>query len=635
MLAPMKKISSRTRFAAVAALLASLALASAACAPAHFRKGDALAKEGKWEEALTEYREVAKKNQSNSSLKRVSRAEKEVSEDFVKRGIEAAAAGSMAEAAEWWKQANEIRPKSERIRVVIAEHAPKLETCGADAVRSKKWEGAFRCYEALQIAYPDRFDLTEKIEQAHKKFAVELDQEAQALAKKGLTGAALVLEMRTRHHDPMHPSAFERETLYRKQVQAASLVNVRDVSMNDNGHWGLGAYLAPELSGRLGEYPPYGPTKNPQAKEAVFVVSVEDFAWWDDVNHGISRKEIAEPKVSGKGKVANPEHVAQKALVEAIGQQVREMELAAGKMPSIPEPTPTPDPNAVKSPWKDAPEESDAAPDPASGAGTTDTKSGRSGKKSDVSEKVNQAGRDEMTKLTAKAAKSGKKAVRKTGGAKSAGTKKGKDADAAAAASKASRRAPAARVPTDEQIEAKLKAYDAARKKLEELPETVTPAEAAAAWYLQWKEVTRTVEARVRFEVRESDFSEPVSQVVTLQVKGKDRSHAGNEERKVEADALEIDSVEALTQALARKLADPGIDTLRQARDRRAEWWIERGRDARANRNEDEALDMYVRALFARGTTDPEGSAGLPGDVATVVAVRLEHGSFRDLVAGP
>ena len=607
----MKTTTSRTRFA-LPALLATLALAAAACAPAHFRKGDSLAKEGKWEEALAEYREVAKKNQTNSALKRVSRAEKEVAEALVKRGIDAAAAGSMPEAAEWWKQASDIRPKSERIRVVIAEHAPKLETCGADAVAAKRWENAFRCYEAMQIAYPDRLDLTEKIEKAHKKFALDLDAEAQALAKKGLTGAALVLEMRTRHHDPLHPTAFDREAQYRKQVQTASLVNVRDVSVNDNGHWGLGAYLAPELNGRLGEFPPYGPTKNPQAKEAVFVVAVEEFAWWDDVNHGFSRKEVADAKSTSREKVPNPEREAQKALVEELGKQVRAMELAAGKTPSIPEPTPTPDPNAPKNPWKDAPEESTSpAPAPSKDAAKNDD-ANASG-----AERMNQAGRE--------LAAAPKKKATKTSAKKKDDAKKPETS---------TKKGPAPRIPTDEQIASKLAAYDEARKKLESLPETVSGAEAAAAWYLPWKEVTRTVEARVRFEIRESDFSEPLAHVVTLTSMAKDKTHAGNADHKVEADALDLASVEALTQQLATKLADPGIDTLRQARDRRAERWIERGREARANRNEDEALDMYVRALFARGATN-EGNEALPGDVATVVAVRLEHGSFRDLVAGP
>lgn len=609
MLAPMTITTPRTRFAALAALLASVALAAAACAPAHFRKGDSLAKEGKWEEALAEYREVAKKNQTNSALKRVARAEKEVAESLVKRGIEAAKAGSVPEAAEWWKQANEIRPGTERLRMVIAEHAPKLESCGGDAVKAKRWENAFRCYEAMQIAYPDRLDLTERIEQAHKKFAVDIDLEAQALAKKGLTGAALVLEMRTRHHDPLHPTAFERETQYRKQVQASSLVNVASVSMNDNGHWGLGAYLTPQLSRRLGEFPPYGPTKNAQAKEAVYIVTIEEFAWWDDVSHGITRKEIADAKSAGKEKVANPEHVAQAELVATLAKQVRAMELAAGREPSVPEPTPTPDPNAPKSPWKDAPE------DPAAATKDDATKDDatKSEKTDEQPEKVNQAGRD----------------TKKKSGKKKAGKKATEDKPAATG-----KKMPAPRVPTDEQIAAKLEAYDDARKKLEELPAQVSPAEAALAWYLPWKEVTRTVEARVRFEVRESDFSEPLSQVVTLQVTSKDRANDAFAAHKVEANALELDSLEALTQALSKKLADPGIDTLRQARDRRAERWIERGRDARANKNEDEALDMYVRALFARGVNE-EGKHELPGDVATVVAVRLEHGSFRDLVAGP
>ena len=543
-----------------------LVLLISACATGHVRTGDRLAKEGKWEEALAAYRTAKKESATNRVFKRIERAEIAIAEGYVRKGVEAAKADAMPEAAEWWKQASELRPNDRKpgsARVVIAEHAAKLEACGQASMKAKKWENAFRCYEALQIAYPDRFDLSEKIEKAHKQFAAQLDENAQKLADKGLTGAALVVSMRSRAHDPLQADAFERESRYRKELAATSLIDVDGVTLDDRGFWGLGAYLKPALTRRLGEYPPYGPTKNPKAQAAVFVVTVEDFGWWDDVSHGVTKKAVENAKpAEGEEKVANPEHAVQKALVVTLEREVKAMETAAA-----PEPTPEPE----------------------------------------------EDGGDAKGKKRKKSSKSAKK------------TTKAKDAGDDA------KLAPPPRTPTQEQIAKKRTALEAAKAKLAELPETVTPAEAAAHRFVPWTDVTRIVEARVRFEVREADFSEPVVKTLTLQVEAKDRTHGGSAEHGEEADKLEVASVEELVAQLAEKLAGPGTETLAEARARRADRWIERGRAARTAGSEDEALDLYVRALFARGVEGGE----LPGDAATVLAVRLEKASVQDIVAGP
>ena len=516
--------------------VALLPVPLASCAPSHLRAGDGLAKQGKWEEALVEYKSAAEKKPTNSALKRIAKAEKQISDTYLEKGIQAAKAGSMPEAAEWWKQSFEVRPTATRLRVVISENTSKLETCGSNAARDKKWEDSFRCYEALRIAYPDRMDLAEHIDSGHRELARDLDEQAQALAKRGLVGAALVLEIRTRHHDPLHPSAFARESTYRKTLQTSSLVNVPSVSVEDGGYWALGGYLAPALSARLGEHPPYGPTKKATSAPAVFVATIEDFVWWDDVTHGVSAQEIEKPKTSkSKDKVPNPEHAAWKTLVEELEKQGKALEAAAAK------------------------------------------------------------------------------------GAAAAPPKKG-----------AKKVTPVARPPTAEQLEWQKTALEDAKTKLATIAETIEPSAAGRTWYLPWKQVRRVVEARVKFELRESDFEEPLTKTVTLSSEATDRAHAAFEEHDMAADALQVPSVEDLTRELAGKLATPGIETLRDARDRRAERWINLGREARL-KSEDEALDLYVRAIFARGA---EGEA-LPGDAATIVAIRLERGSFKDILAGP
>lgn len=551
-------MTSRALRLALAAVLLSLTVA---CASGHVREGDRFAKQGKYEDALVEYRAAQKIQATNRVLKRINKVEKTLSEIWVKKGLEAAKAGAMGEAAGWWSKAAEVRPNDTKPgspRVVIAENAAKLEVCGDEAMKERKWEESFTCWETLRIAYPDRIDLQTRIDEAKKMFAADLDRDAQALAKKGLTGAALVLAMRARTYDPLQEGGFSREQKYRAELASASLVNIASVAMEDRGHWALAGYLAPAIEKRLASHPPYGPTTNPLATQAAFAAAIEQFAWWDEQLHGYTKKE-SDAKPADSKKQPNPEHAAQKVVVEKLEKELKQMEAAAKAGAAAPAAVATPAP-----------------------------------------------------------------AVKPAGG-------KGKAAAAPVATPPPAKRTLASRAPGAGDVEKKRKELDAARAKLASMPEQTDAGTAASAYYLPWTEVTRVVEATVRFEVREPDFGEPVTKTVTLRVTSKDRTNAADEAHKIAADPLELRAVEDLVRELAKDLAGPGTAMLEEARERRAERWIQKGREAHAKGGADESLDCYVRALFAKGV---EGGS-LPGDAATHVAIRLEEGSFRDIVAGP
>ena len=539
------------------ALAALVLLFACSCAGSHVREGDKLVKAGKYEEALVSYHQAEKVQATNRVLKRIAKAEKKLVEVWIKNGLDAAKSGEMGEAADWWKRAAELRPNDSRTRVVIAENASKLEIAGERAMNAKKWEESFRCWEALRVAYPDRFDLTQKIDEAKKMFAADLDRDAQALAKKGLTGAALVLSMRALTYDPLQDGGFVRQNQYRNQLAIASLVNITVPAVDDRGHWAMGSYLVPALTRRLGEYPPYGPTKKPEAAQAMFAVTVEEFGWWDEVTYGYTKKEEA-GKAASKEKQPSSERAAQKTIVEKLEKELKTMEALAARATPTPAPAPTPEPPKDKK-----------------GA-------------------------------------------------------KGKEPATAAAAAPV-KRSLSARAPTAEEIAKKRAALEEALAKYLKLPELVDADIAATVWYLPWQEVTRVVEARVRFEVLEMDIGEPVTKTLTLRTTSQDRTHAGDPAHVVVPDSLVLRPVEDMVRDLAADFGGPGTETLLLARTRRADKLIERGREARAKGNEDEALDLYVRAIFAKGV---EGGT-LPGDVATAVAIRLENGSFRDIIGGP
>src|SRR5688500_13924780 len=253
----------------------ALLLLSAACGPRNVRKGDDAARKGDWEKALEQYRAAAAKQKTNANLDKLQRAEKEVSILYVDRGLAAGAAGKWGEAGEWWNKALALRPVDSRKlapKQVITDHAAQLEKYGEEKVAAKEFQDAFRAWDPLLRVFPSNAELIQKSDAAHKEFAAGLDAKASELYAQGFLGAALVAQLRVLHHDPLHPTAYQRTDEWRKALQEKNRIALPNVTMQDNGFWGVGDALLPQLEARLGEYPPYGPTKAKNAVPGAFVV---------------------------------------------------------------------------------------------------------------------------------------------------------------------------------------------------------------------------------------------------------------------------------------------------------------------------------------------------------------------------
>ncbi len=540
--------------------LVLLAFLLSGCAGRYLKRGDALARKGQWEEALQEYRHAAEIRKSNLILDRVAKAEREVAAGYVRRGNEAFAAGRVADAADLWRSGFEMQkgksPRRDSGREAILANAPALEAHAEKATQEKRWEEAFRCYAALIPVLPARADLSEKNDEAHRALARDLVANADALSRRGLVGAALVAELRALRHDPLHPTAFEQAERYRRTLAMRHQVSIEAVTIDDRGWWGLGNLLLPRLSKLLGSYPPYGPTKNPLAVPGIFLVTVEEFGWWDENLYGVEKRKLPKKEAASAERVPNPERAAQAKVVAELEREVAAMEAAI------------------------------AAATPAE-----ETKDAKKGKKGD----------------TAKAPV--------------ADAKKG-DKKAKGAAAEPERRVLAARTPTLEQLQRKKAELEKARASLAAMPETLEAKAAPEHWYLPWIETTRTVEARVRFEVREPDFPEPVVKVLTLRVEAKDRGHAAYDAHAVKADPMEVPHVEALTEQLAEKLTG-GVEVIADARARRAQRLLARGQVAPSI---DEALDAYVEALFVAGPK------GLTREASSLVVSHLESPKLDEVV---
>lgn len=165
-----------------------------------------------------------------------------------------------------------------------------------------------------------------------------------------------------------------------------------------------------------------------------------------------------------------------------------------------------------------------------------------------------------------------------------------------------------------------------AKRVLEQLPAKVPPPPPAPTWTLAWKETTRSVTARVRFEVTEPDFPEPMVLTLTETISKTDRAHDGSAKHHVAPDALKLPGYDELVAELAKKL-EHGANVVGDARERRVNTLIERGRDHLHHGRDSEALDAFVAVLFLMG---PQA---LPQDAAAFVAKSLEHDRFKDVVA--
>lgn len=165
-----------------------------------------------------------------------------------------------------------------------------------------------------------------------------------------------------------------------------------------------------------------------------------------------------------------------------------------------------------------------------------------------------------------------------------------------------------------------------AQRVLEQLPAKVPPPPPAPTWSLAWKDTTRSVTARVRFEITEPDFPEAMVLTLTETIAKTDRTHDGSAKHHVAPDALKLAGYDELVAELAKKL-EHGTNVIGDARERRVTTLLEKGRDDLHHGRDSEALDAFVAVLFLMGPH------ALPEDAAAFVAKTLEHDRFKDVVA--
>ncbi|HVO31001.1 MAG TPA: hypothetical protein VMV18_09700 [bacterium] len=177
-------------------------------------------------------------------------------------------------------------------------------------------------------------------------------------------------------------------------------------------------------------------------------------------------------------------------------------------------------------------------------------------------------------------------------------------------------------------VDAKRKEISAAKVALAALPATVPPPPLPKTWNLPWTEVTRTVTARVKFELREKDMDQPVTVTMTRTVSHTDRTHDGNGVQGVMPDPLELPSFDAMCAELAGQFTD-GANVIAQARTRRVEKLLANGRAKHAMGNDDEALESYIDAMFIAGPN------ALPADAQDLVGKASDVDSMDQIVAPP
>ena len=159
------------------------------------------------------------------------------------------------------------------------------------------------------------------------------------------------------------------------------------------------------------------------------------------------------------------------------------------------------------------------------------------------------------------------------------------------------------------------------------MPVNVDRSEFRDVWILPWSDVTRVLEARVRFELTLVD-DEPILVAETKQVRATDRRHRGNKTHATPSDPLELPGVRVLERQLA-KLCVEETDVFGSALARRAARLLAIGRKARDEGERDAALDAFTEALFCLGP------AKLPEDAATLIRERTEIDDLRRIVSGP
>lgn len=167
-----------------------------------------------------------------------------------------------------------------------------------------------------------------------------------------------------------------------------------------------------------------------------------------------------------------------------------------------------------------------------------------------------------------------------------------------------------------------------AKTYLATLPATVAPQPLPKTWQLPWTEVTRTLTARVRFELREKDMDQPITMTLTRKITHTDKTHDGNGPQGLMPKSLELPTFDAMYGELSDQMIE-GTQVIAQARSRRVERLLAQGRAKHAMGNDDEALEAYIESMFILG---PEA---LPSDAAELVGKASEEDNIQQIVAPP
>lgn len=506
-------------------VVAPLTIAAAAvllggCAThAPIKQADTIAKTGDWEAALTGYRAALKEQPNDKTInERVHKAEIEVAKIYLQRASEANDAGRLGEAGDLWKKAYDLDGDpdfQQQIKDAISANESALEYFGDISMDYYSYDDAIGAYGALLIVEPQSVDLIERYRAAKREYAGDLSLTAEDLSKRNLRGAALVASLRALQNDPMTPGAFDRATSLRKELVGATKVSLPEVKVEDHGYRALGLALVPKLAPKLNAWPPYGPTRDPNAIKGAFVATIEEFSKEETSKKGVDQMPNTLPQPTEP--VPNPEILVQKKKIAGLQRELHKLRDDLKKtLPS------------------------------------------KDGKRS----RMSLTKRKRLAQLEEQRRQAGLVAARK--------------------------------------VDAKRKEIAAAKVALAALPPTVPPPPLPKTWDLPWKEVTRTVTARVKFELRESDMDEPVTTTITRTVTHTDRTHEGNGEQGVMPDALDLPGWDAMCAEVASQFVD-GTQVIAQARTRRVEKLLAQGRAKHAMGNDDEALEAYIDAMFILG----------------------------------
>lgn len=516
---------------------------TAGCAAKKVRQADAVAKQGNWEEALAEYRVAAAEHPNDKKInERIQQASREVALLDVKKAETSNAAGKLGEAGDLWKQALDLTDDPtvrQSVTDSIGANASALEYYGDISSQFYSWQDAIGAYGALLIVRPNDVDLLERYRQAKREFAGDLNLASDELNRKDLAGAALVASLRALQNDPMQSGAFDRVANLRRTIAGRSKVALNEVKIEDKGYHGLGLALSPKLTRKIADYPPYGPTKDPEAVPAVFVVTIDSF----DKSETEAKGEDVLPNEipPSKEPVPNPAVAEQQKKIEKLVADLGGMQSDLKKlMPpkSAQRPTPSTHKKAL-------------APD---------------------AEAKRLAGLDLARK-----------------------------------------------------IDAKRKDIAAAKTELAALPLTVPPPAPPATWTLPWTDVTRTVTAKVKFEIDEKDGDGPVVIELTKSVTHKDRTHKGNEKQGMLPDPLELPTFDVMYNELAEQFQD-GAQVIGQARSRRVERLLAEARTKKQMGDDDASLNAFVESLFILG---PDG---LPKDAQIQLAKDTDNEQLKEIL---